>query len=308
MPVNNSVLGNNSAPVYLVDASIYIFRAYFSIPDRWFEPGGYPVNALYGYVQFWLKFLREAAPEKVVAAYDESLGGCFRNELYPDYKMSRVLPDETLAFQLQACKEFTGILGIASPASERYEADDILATLVEQARGRGEAVTIVSRDKDLGQLLKTERDIFWDFADDRRLDRAGITEKFGVRPEQLADYLALVGDSIDDVPGVPGVGPKTAAALLQRFGTINALYDGLEQVAQCDIRGARSLASKLEIYREQLSVTRQLVTLHTRVPLDRKTRSMRWLPPSVETVRCFLDEFGLGEVFARQLERCDCWS
>ncbi|MEE8057293.1 MAG: PIN domain-containing protein [Pseudomonadales bacterium] len=124
-------------PVYLIDASIYIFRAWFAIPDGWYSPEGYSVNALYGYTQLLLKFLQIVRPTRVAAAYDESLGSCFRNEIYPDYKSSRALPDEALAFQLAACKSLTEIMGITSLASVRYEADDIIATLASRAQQRG---------------------------------------------------------------------------------------------------------------------------------------------------------------------------
>ena len=132
-----------SQPVYLIDASIYIFRAYFAIPDEWHSPDGHSVNALYGYTQFLLKFLQQTKPDRIAAAYDESLGSCFRNDIYPDYKSSRALPDEELAFQLSACRGLTELLGIMSPASERYEADDIIATLATQAQQQGESVAIV---------------------------------------------------------------------------------------------------------------------------------------------------------------------
>ncbi len=295
-------------PVYLVDASIYIFRAYFSLPDRWHAPNGYAVNALYGYVQFWLQLLQQTRPQRIAAAYDESLGSCFRNAIHPGYKVSRVLPDEALAFQLAACRHFTEILGVVSPASERYEADDILATLAAGARRQRAPVIVVSRDKDLGQLLQGPADRLWDFAADQWLDRDGLGARFGVAPEQLADYLALVGDSIDDVPGVPGIGGKTAAALLQRYGDIDTLLASLASLAVSDLRGAGKLAARLDEYRDQIALSRQLVTLYTTVPLDRRTRAMRWRPPTPETVRYYLDEFGLGDRFAPQLERCEWWS
>lgn len=292
---------------YLVDASIYIFRAYFSMPDAWHTADGYPVNALYGYVLFWLKFLQQTRPGYVVAAYDESLGSCFRNELFPDYKMSRVLPDPELAFQLEACKGFTDIMGIASPASDTYEADDILATLAQVARKRGDAVVVVSRDKDLSQLVCNPEDRFWDFAADKQLDTQGVKQQFGVLPSQLPDFLALVGDAIDDIPGVPGVGAKTAAALLQQFGSLEGIFSNLTAIPQSRLRGARSLAEKLPAYRAQIELSRRLTTLHTRVPLSRSVRAMHWKPPPLAEVCYYLREFGLDGRLRRQLEAVDWW-
>lgn len=293
--------------VYLVDASIYIFRAWFSVPDAFFAPNGYPVNALYGYAGFWIKFLRSQRPANVVAAYDESLGTCFRNTIYPDYKISRALPDPELAFQLEACKGFTEVLGIPSPASDTYEADDIIATLAATARRRGAAVTVVSRDKDLGQLLLEEGDRFWDYSANQQLDENGFFERFGVWPSQFSDYLALVGDKIDDIPGVPGLGPKTAAALLQHYGDIDDLYADLSGVAGLAIRGAGKLSQKLHDYRDQVELSRQLTGLYSRVPLSKAVKNMQWRPPALVEVYEYLQAFGLGDRMLGQLKSADWW-
>ncbi|ARN75897.1 5'-3' exonuclease [Oceanicoccus sagamiensis] len=296
-------MANSSQPIYLIDASIYIFRAYFSLPDEWHSPEGYSVNALNGYTQFILKFLQQVKPEQIAIAYDESLGSCFRNDIYPGYKASRVLPDEELAFQLAACKALTELMGIASFASERYEADDIIASLAHAAQQRGENVTIVSRDKDLGQILKHRDDIFWDYAADKRITLGDFINHYGVQAYQMTDFLALLGDSIDDIPGVPGIGKKTAAALLGQFGSIDAMYHDLPAVAASGLRGAKTLVEKLIDYREQIAMAQTLVRLEQQVPeLDRV--NLQWQPPSKQTVAYFLDEYALGQRFQRQLDNC----
>lgn len=291
--------------VYLVDASIYIFRAYFSLPDEWFSPEGDPVNALCGYVQFVLKFLNDARPEQLAIAYDESLGACFRNEIYADYKSSRVLPDDALAYQLAACKAFTEVMAIPTLASARFEADDIIASLANQAQQHNQQVIIVSRDKDLGQLLRN-KDFLWDFAADRQIDRRQFVENFGVLPEQMVDYLALVGDSIDDIPGVPGIGKKTAAALLQQFGSIEQMLDNPGAVVDCGMHGAKSIAVKLVEYREQMVMAQQLARLETGMQAI-KQLSLDWHPPGQDRVRHFLSAFGLDNRFRNQLEQCYWW-
>ncbi|WP_101759396.1 5'-3' exonuclease H3TH domain-containing protein [Oceanicoccus sp. KOV_DT_Chl] len=298
-----------SSPVFLIDASIYIFRAYFAIPDEWHTKEGMPVNALYGYAQFMLKFLQAAKPEQLVVAYDESLGSCFRNDIYPDYKVSRALPDDTLAFQLQACKAFTEALGITSLADARYEADDIIATLATQAQQRQQAISIVSRDKDLGQLLLNEHDCLWDFAADKKNYQQQLYEHFLVRPDQLLDYLALLGDSVDDIPGVPGIGKKTAANLLRQFGSIENLFNDLDAVAQCGLRGAKSIALKLQHYRQQISMAQALVRLETAIPhlLDFDTTMLEWSPPPVSHVNNFFADYSLEKRFKSQLSRCYWW-
>ncbi len=253
--------------VWLVDASVYIFRAWFSMPDRWYTDEGMPLNAVVGYAGFLHDLLGRAAPGTLVAAaFDESLGSCYRNELYAGYKASRELPDEALAFQLQACRDITGHAGIPCFGGSRYEADDYIASLARLAREAGHPVTVLTRDKDLGQLLLRDSDCWWDFAADSRLDRQGFSERFGVAPEQFADYLGLVGDAIDDIPGIPGVGPKTAAGLLQAFGDLEGIAAGSAGIAGLSLRGAKSLWGKLEPHWEQALLSRELARLHDRIP------------------------------------------
>ncbi|MFA7554369.1 MAG: 5'-3' exonuclease H3TH domain-containing protein [Spongiibacteraceae bacterium] len=292
--------------VYLIDASIYIFRAYFSIPDEWHSSEGRSVNVLYGYTQFLLKFLQAARPEHLAIAYDESLGACFRNEIYPGYKASRALPDAELAFQLSACKQLTERMGIASLASERYEADDIIATLASTAQQQGLPLAVVSRDKDLGQLIKKKADYLWDFASNQRIYQQDFFAHFAVRPDQMVDYLALVGDSADDIPGVPGVGKKTAASLLQMFDSVENLYVNLDAVAVSKLRGAKGIAQKLADHREQVGMAQDLVRLEDKVPVG-SFEQLRWQPPARLEIEAFLEQYGLAKAFNRQLTHCYWW-
>ncbi len=156
-------------------------------------------------------------------------------------------------------------LGLKCYGDERYEADDLIGTLAVHWRERGHAIHIVTGDKDLAQLLETG-DSWWDFARDVRLGPAEVLEKFGVRPDQVADYLALTGDPVDNRPGVPGVGPKTAAALLSHFGDLESLFDRLGEVAHLSFRGAKTLAPKLEAHREAAELARRLTGIDCTVP------------------------------------------
>ena len=251
-------------PLYLVDASIYIFRAYFSLPERWHSPEGYPLNAVYGYTSFLLdlmKKLGESHSHALAVGFDESLGSCFRNRIYPQYKASRELPDEALAFQLRACKQLTALLGLACFAGQEFEADDYIATLASRGREAGHQITIVSRDKDLGQLLLEPDDRLWDFAGNAQLDRAGFAEKFGVQPEQFADYQGLVGDSIDDIPGVPSIGAKTGAKLIQAYGSLEGLFPERDQLASLGLRGAARVSKNLQQHWQDALVSRELTRL-----------------------------------------------
>jgi 5'-3' exonuclease len=257
---------SNPRRIWLLDASIYIFRAWFSLPDRWHTDCGMPLNAVYGYASS-LFAIRQRVPrgDILAAAFDESLGSCFRNDIYPGYKASRELPDEALAFQLASCRELTGLAGIACYAGPRYEADDYLACLARLAREENLSITVITRDKDLGQLLLSDHDQWWDAAADRVLDRGGFLNQFGVHPHQFADYLALVGDSIDDIPGVPGVGPKTAALLLQALDSLETIAARPDDVAALPIRGAACLPEKLEAHWPQLQLSRRLACLQDEI-------------------------------------------
>ena len=177
-----------------------------------------------------------------------------------------MLPDEALAFQLETCREVTERLGIPAFGGSRYEADDYLATLVRLLREQRVGSTVVTRDKDLGQLLRDQDDRWWDFAAGTCLDAAGFEQKFGVAPGQFADYLALVGDPVDDIPGVPGVGAKTATRLLQEFDGLDDLARQLDQVATLDIRGAGKLQQRLQENWPQVLMSRKLTGLEANVP------------------------------------------
>lgn len=238
-------------------------------------------------------------PAAIAACFDESLGTCYRNELYAHYKVSRALPDEALAFQLQACRDMTELLGVASYASVTYEADDLIGTLAAKARSRGKRVCIVSRDKDLLQLLKPG-DRFWDCPDGSLLDEHAVLDQWGVKPAQIADYLALVGDAGDDIPGVPGVGPKTAAALLGAFDSIPELLAQVEAVASLPIRGAAKLGDKLRASTQQLLLMRQLTHIHQQAPLGRR---LRWTwQPQLAAAQDFADALGFGKPFFKALQ------
>ena len=287
---------------WLIDASIYIFRAWFSMPDRWHSPEGRPVSAVYGYGSFLVDFIgRVGSRFDGAAAFDESLGSNFRNDIYADYKCSRELPDEDLAFQLEACRKLTECLGFPCYGGSRYEADDYIASLARRFQSRGVPVTIVTRDKDLGQILAGPGDCWWDFAADEELDSAAFTGRFGVTPEQFGDYLALVGDPVDDIPGVPGVGAKTAEALLNAFGDLGRLGKSLQEVSGLPIRGALRVAERLEANWEQVLISRQLTALESRIPrLGPSPRFQLRIDAVTQSVE-YLAELGLTGPLSKRL-------
>lgn len=292
-----------SAPaLYLVDSSIYIFRSWFGLPAGvWLGRDGRDWGAFYGFARFLLDCIAGAGQARVVACFDQSLGSGFRHRLHAGYKCRRSHPEEDLARQLAACERLAAALGLGSYASSEYEADDLIASLAARARERGLAVCVVSRDKDLGQVLGPG-DWLWDGAA-RRLDMAGFTRHYGVSPSQVADYLALVGDPIDDIPGVPGIGRKSARVLLERAGDLDSLYRQLEAVPQWPLRGAERIAQRLAEYREQVLLARQLTALVRDLPLELPPP----VPPERDTLALLLNELELGPRIQRALLGHSLW-
>ena len=252
--------------VYLIDASIYIFRAWFSVPDSMRGESGMPVNAAYGFCRFLTEFAERSQAQHVAVAFDESLTQSFRNEIYPQYKMNRELPPKELSEQFKLCKRLAEGAGLFCMAHDRYEADDLIATAASKMRSAGYRVAIVSGDKDLAQVIRGN-DFWWDFARDRQLGASQVVEKFGVPPEAIEDYLGLCGDAVDNIPGVPGIGPKSATALLQAYGSMEALYENLSEVKNLKIRGAKSLAQKLKDHQDQAFLSKQLATVDYEAPV-----------------------------------------
>ncbi|MEO0368038.1 MAG: 5'-3' exonuclease H3TH domain-containing protein [Pseudomonadota bacterium] len=253
--------------VYLIDASIYVFRAYFSVPDSLRGMDGQPVNAAYGFTRFLAEFCEKSNADYVGVAFDESLTTSFRNDIYPQYKMNRELPPEELKTQFALCRRIAEAAGLFCAAHDQYEADDLIATMSQQMRQAGFRTAVVSGDKDLTQLLR-DKDFWWDFARGQQLDSAGVEQKFGVPPENIQDFLGLCGDAVDNIPGVPGVGPKTATALLQAFGTLESVYDNLDQIESLAFRGAKTMAKKIAPHESQALLSKQLATVSYEAPVQ----------------------------------------
>ena len=287
---------------YLIDASVYVFRAYYSMPDDMVDDAGNPINALYGFCRFIGDFMEQVTPEYLAVAFDESLSSSFRTEIYPEYKANRDPAPEDLKRQFQQCRRYVRALGVMEIASPRYEADDLIGTLVEHGRGLGRPSTIVSRDKDLTQLLGKE-DVFWDFAGKGKLGYHEIPGSFGVYPEQIADFLALAGDAVDNIKGGPGVGKKTAEKLLQHFGSLDEIYENLDRVHEVNVRGARTLAAKLDTHRDDAMLARQLTGIACDAPIDDAESLLRPAAPRLGEINALYDEAGIGTALRRQAER-----
>ena len=289
-------------PVYLVDASVYIFRAWFSMPDEFVNAAGEPTNAVYGFSGFLCSLLEQTAAEHVAIAFDESLTTSYRNEIYPEYKANRDPAPEELKRQFAQCRRFTRAFGLLECAHPRYEADDLIGTLVTEGRSAGIPSTVVSRDKDLAQLI-SKQDVFWDFAGKGKVTYEQIPDYFGVWPEQIADFLALAGDAVDNIKGVPGVGRKTAIALLEHFGSLEDIYANLETVHEVNVRGAKTLGTKLENHKDDALLARQLTGISCDAPVERPASGLTPSAPNLGEINALYDEANIGMALRRQAER-----
>ncbi len=287
---------------YLIDASVYVFRAYYSMPDDMVDDHGNPVNALYGFCRFIGDFMEKVTPEYVAVLFDESLTESFRTQIYPAYKANREPAPPELKRQFEQCRRYVRALGLMEHSSPMYEADDLIGTLVEHGRRNGRPSTIVTRDKDLTQLL-TKEDVFWDFAGKGKLRYDQIPDSFGVWPEQIADFLALAGDAVDNIKGVPGVGKKTATGLLQHFDSLDDIYANLDKVHEVNVRGAKTLGAKLGAHKEDAYLARRLTGIACDAPIENAEELMQPAAPKLEEINALFDEAGIGMALRRQAER-----
>ena len=285
--------------VHLIDGPVWVFRAYYSLPEMK-APDGTPTNAAYGYTSTLLKYLTEHEPTHVAVAFDYSMES-FRNESFPDYKAQRGEVPDDLEPQWDVCTEVTRALGIPALEVEDYEADDVIATWASQLVRRGASARVVTTDKDLAQLVREDgRVTVWDMARESGVDADGVRERFGVDPAQIPDYLGLVGDSVDNLPGVPGVGSKTAAAALRAFGRIEDVPADPGRWADVPVRGAERVAGLVEAHREVALRTRELATLVRDVPGVRALlREMRWAGANRGEIETLFENLGWGRIATR---------
>lgn len=288
--------------LHLIDASVFVFRAWFSLPDSMTDGSGHPVNAVYGFTRFLTDFLGDARPSHVGVAFDISLTTSHRNEIYPEYKANRDPAPPELKQQFAWCREVAQALGLAGYASTEYEADDLIGTLATRFRAPERPIVILTRDKDLSQLL-APGDTYWDYVGGKRIPYDGAAEAFGVPPERMADFQALMGDSVDNIPGVPGVGKKTAMQLMHHFESLDDLYRRLDDVATLKIRGAAKLRDRLAEHEDAARLARQLTMIECAVPMEASLDELSWSGPDLAAFTTIADRLGFGEGVRRAVER-----
>jgi DNA polymerase-1 len=267
--------------IYLVDVSSMFFRAFYAIRPLT-SPAGVPVNAVYGFLSMITKLMKDERPEYMVFCYDRK-DPSFRKELYEDYKANRSEMPDDLAQQIPYIKKLADVLGIPSLEVPQYEADDLIGTVAKLACRQGLQAVIVSGDKDFAQLIE-DRVILYDTMKDIRYDTAKAQEKWGVRPAQFIDYLAIVGDASDNVPGVKGIGEKGAVKLLEQFPSLEEIYANIDKIE------SKSIRQKLLDSKEQAFLSQKLVTIVTEVPVPSEMSNYHLKPFHKDELRALLQE------------------
>ncbi len=288
--------------IYLVDASVYVFRAYYALPPEMVDRDGHSVHAVFGFARLLGDLIERARPRYIAVAFDQSLASCFRNRIYPAYKANREPAPADLQVQFERCRELCRCLGVTAFASAEYEADDIIGTLASLMRREGVCSALITRDKDFAQLVRAG-DVLWDYGARDPYGYHEIEGRFGVAPERFADYLALTGDSVDNIPGIPGVGPKTAAVLMKEFVSLDDLYRDLDRVEHLKVRGAIALSGRLREHREAAYLARRLTGIACDVPLQAASDALRRRAPDMHALSSFYDVQGFGPFLRRQGER-----
>ena len=286
--------------VHLIDGHVYIFRSYFSLPEME-APDGRATQAAYGFTNTLLRFLSEEKPTHLACCFDYAMTS-FRNEVFPAYKSSRgdEVPDD-LEPQFEMCKRAAEALGVPLFEAVDYEADDVIGTLVEGLLPQKCRVQVLTSDKDLSQLVTEDGQVtLYDLAKEARLDADGVREKFGVDPAQIPDYLALLGDKVDDLPGVPGYGKKRASIALGAFGSLDAIPGEVEGWEGVTVRGAARLAREMATHREQALEIRELATVVRKVPGIRSDLDdLRWTGAPAGAFEALCKELGWGRIAER---------
>ena len=276
--------------VCLVDGSGYIFRAFYALPPMT-NPAGLPVNAVYGFTNMFLKLTSQIKCDYSLVLFDAKRKN-FRNEIFPDYKGTRKEIPEDLIPQFELIHNAVSALNLNYLEMDGFEADDLIATYAAEALKKGYEVVIVSGDKDLMQLIRPGIE-FYDPMKDKFFTPEDVKEKFGVYPEQVADVQALSGDSIDNVPGVPGIGPKTAAELVNQFGSLEGVLEHAGEIKQNKRR--ETLLANLDNAR----ISKQLVQLKNDVPVEHDLEEYGCRNPELTTLLHFVDEHGFKSLKPR---------
>lgn len=266
-------------PLILIDGSSYLYRAFHAYPGT-MSNGDIPTNAVYGVVNMLRSMMRQFASDRIAVIFDAK-GKTFRDDMYPEYKANRPPMPDDLRCQIEPLHNVIRAMGLPLISIPGVEADDVIGTLASQASAMGMPVLISTGDKDMAQLVDDNVTLI-NTMTNVVMDREGVIEKFGIPPELIIDYLALMGDKVDNIPGVPGVGDKTATALLQGIGSIEKLYQNLDDIAALGFRGSKTMAKKLADNKDNADMSYQLATIKLDVELEETPESLVKAQPNID--------------------------
>ena len=283
--------------LYLIDGSSYIFRAYYGIRQFLSTSKGFPTNALYGFINMLQKVVKDEKPDYLAVTFD-SKEKTFRHEMYADYKANREAPPEDLAKQFPYFEPLVHAFNLHSVRVPGYEADDIMGTLAKKGAQEGLQVVIVSGDKDMMQLIGPDIRML-DTMKNKWFDIEGVEEKFGVPPDRVVEVMGLMGDSSDHIPGVKGVGPKTATELIRKFGSIEELYERIDEVDK------QKLREKLVQDKEMALLSRQLVTINSSMELEFKLEDLKLKPSNITELKKLFSEFEFSSLLGELEDNSD---
>ncbi|CAI2317100.1 DNA polymerase I [Vibrio parahaemolyticus] len=264
-------------PLILIDGSSYLYRAFHAYPGT-MSNGEIPTNAVYGVVNMLRSMMRQFASERIAVVFDAK-GKTFRDEMYSEYKANRPPMPDDLRCQIEPLHNVIRAMGLPLICVPGVEADDVIGTLAYQASQQGMPVLISTGDKDMAQLVDDNITLI-NTMTNVVMDREGVVEKFGIPPELIIDYLALMGDKVDNIPGVPGVGDKTATALLQGIGGLTKLYENLDDIAALGFRGSKTMAKKLVDNKDNAMLSYELATIKLDVELEETPESLLKAEPN----------------------------
>jgi DNA polymerase I len=279
-------------PVYVIDAMNYIFRAYHSLPESITAPNGMLTNAVFGYLRTLLRIIREHKPQYIAAAFERDTS--FRNRIFADYKANRKQPPDDLEAQFDSCRKITEAIGVTCMEVDDYEADDVIGTIAARMSSLGYRVVVVTGDKDMSQLV-CENVYVYDMGKGTFLDESAVHEKFGVAPRQIPDLLALHGDHIDNIPGVMGVGEKTARQILSVCNTIEDLTD-TNLNARLRFRGRDEILQRIRENIETVRISRKLATICCEAPIEVSPDVLRYRGGDKLTLYPLCRDLGFAQV------------
>ena len=279
--------------LFLIDGSSYIYRAFFALPPA-LNSAGFPTNATYGFISFMMKLMKRHQPEYLAVVLDAGRQ-TFRNQMFVEYKRNRRQIPNGLVLQLPHIRRVLDAFNVTALELQNYEADDLIGTLCTTLSDQGCDLIVVSSDKDLMQLITNKVSLF-DSVKERWIGANEVMARFGVEPERVPEVLGLMGDVVDNIPGIKGVGRKTAIPLMQQFRNLEDLYGNLDRLQQSNLRGVARLREALHNGRDTAFLSRDLATIKKNVPMQIELEQLRFKGPSRDKLRSLFAELGFNNL------------